>query len=185
MGYSPAPVSTVRGPPAAIASNASAPSDKLPLSESGVWKRRNKVRKYTIDALRRLSGPRPIYFLLNPFTLKSNQFQIFPCSLTRNIITQSMKNLVFHSLLRWKIVILPILTTSYIHFLLRKVGRMYFLNLGVRGLSNLHVWSRSWSPLSVHSRKLRPISRECDWKSVFGDQTFHFSHQQAPNCTFL
>ena len=39
----------------------------------------------------------------------------FPCSLTRIITSQSMKSLAFHSLLRWKMIILPILTTSLIH----------------------------------------------------------------------
>ena len=40
----------------------------------------------------------------------------FSCSLTRNITSHSMKNLAFHSLLRWKMIILPILTTSRMHF---------------------------------------------------------------------
>ena len=40
----------------------------------------------------------------------------FPCSLTRNITSHSMKNLAFHSFLRWKIIILPILTASLINF---------------------------------------------------------------------
>ena len=44
---------------------------------------------------------------------------IFPCSLTRNITLHSMKNLDFHSSLKWKMIILPILTTSLIHFSLR------------------------------------------------------------------
>ena len=39
----------------------------------------------------------------------------FPCSLTRNITSHSMENLAFHSLLRWKMIMLPILTTSPIH----------------------------------------------------------------------
>ena len=40
-----------------------------------------------------------------------------PFSLTRNLITSHrMKILAFHSLLRWKMIILPILTTSLIHF---------------------------------------------------------------------
>ena len=34
-----------------------------------------------------------------------------PCGLTRNIISHSMKNLAFHSLLRWKMIILSILAT--------------------------------------------------------------------------
>ena len=37
----------------------------------------------------------------------------FPCSLTRNITSHSMKNLAFHCLLRWKMIALQILTTSY------------------------------------------------------------------------
>ena len=35
---------------------------------------------------------------------------------TRNITSHSMKNLGFHSSLRWKMIILPILTTSLIHW---------------------------------------------------------------------
>ena len=43
----------------------------------------------------------------------------FPCSLTRNITSHSMKNLACHSLLRWKMIILPILATSFMHFSLK------------------------------------------------------------------
>ena len=35
----------------------------------------------------------------------------FPCSLAKNITSRDMKNLAFHSLLRWKMSRLPILTT--------------------------------------------------------------------------
>ena len=38
----------------------------------------------------------------------------FPCSLTRNMTSHSMENLTFHSLLRWKVIILQILATSLI-----------------------------------------------------------------------
>ena len=63
----------------------------------------------------------------------------FSCSLTRNITSHSMRNLGFHSLLR-----LGDDYTANSHYLtiyisLQKVGRMYFLNLGVKGL-NLSVW---------------------------------------------
>ena len=37
-----------------------------------------------------------------------------------------MKNLTFHSLLRWKRIILPILTASRIHFSLRRLGIVLF-----------------------------------------------------------
>ena len=39
----------------------------------------------------------------------------FPYSLTRNITSHSVKNVAFHSLLRWKMIILPIPTASLIH----------------------------------------------------------------------
>ena len=54
----------------------------------------------------------------------------FPCSLTRNITSHGMENLAFHSLLRWKMIILPIDSTSCIHtFFLWKVRRMWFFEL--------------------------------------------------------
>ena len=56
----------------------------------------------------------------------------FSCNLTRNITSHSIKNLAFHSFLGWKVIMLPTLTYT---FLFRKVGRLYFLNLGVKGLS--------------------------------------------------
>ena len=40
-----------------------------------------------------------------------------PCSLTRNMTSHSMENLTFHSLLRWKTIILQILATSLIELL--------------------------------------------------------------------
>ena len=47
-----------------------------------------------------------------------------------------MENLAFHSLLRWYMIILSILTTSPI-FLFEKVRRMYFLNSGVKVLTSV------------------------------------------------
>ena len=43
----------------------------------------------------------------------------FPCSLTINTTTHSMKNLAFHRSLRWKMIILRILIASLIHFYLK------------------------------------------------------------------
>ena len=37
-----------------------------------------------------------------------------------------MKNLAFHSLLRWKVIVLPMLTTSCIHFSLGRLGECTF-----------------------------------------------------------
>ena len=45
-----------------------------------------------------------------------------------------MENLVFHSTLRWKMIITPHSHYLAHTFLFRKVERMYILNLGVKGL---------------------------------------------------
>ena len=51
-----------------------------------------------------------------------------------------MENLAFHSSLTWKMIILPILTTSLIRYSKLEVGRMYFLNLGVKGLKQTWIY---------------------------------------------
>ena len=74
----------------------------------------------------------------------------FPSSPTRNITSHSKENLAFHSLLRWKMILIQILTTLLMHFLFRKVGRMYFLSSGVKwlmvvvvcGMDRLVHWSQ-------------------------------------------
>ena len=50
-------------------------------------------------------------------TLSHQEWSIsnFPCSLARNVTSHIMKNFAFHSLLRWKMIILTILTTPRIH----------------------------------------------------------------------
>ena len=50
----------------------------------------------------------------------------FSCSLSLNITSHSMENFAFHSLLRWEIIIRPILTTSLIHRLLKMLGECTF-----------------------------------------------------------
>ena len=61
-----------------------------------------------------------------PFRSQGWSISNFPCSLTRNITSHSMKNLAFHSLLRWKMIILPILTTSLIHLSSKRLGERTF-----------------------------------------------------------
>ena len=51
----------------------------------------------------------------------------FPCSLASNITSRNMENFAFHSLLRWKMIMLSIPTTPLIHFSLN------ILSLGVKG----------------------------------------------------
>ena len=46
----------------------------------------------------------------------------FPCSLTGNILSHSMKNLAFYSLFGWRMIILPIHTTSLTHFPFNRLG---------------------------------------------------------------
>ena len=53
----------------------------------------------------------------------------FLCSLTTNITSHSTKNLAFHRLLRLKMITLPILITSLIHFSL-KVRENVLFELG-------------------------------------------------------
>ena len=74
-------------------------------------------------------------------TCKLSSFN-FSCSLTRNITSHSMKNLAFR-LLRWKMIILIILTTLLIYVSFEKLGRMYFLSLGVKGLICCK-WNHEW-----------------------------------------
>ena len=50
----------------------------------------------------------------------------FPCSLTRNMTLHSKENLAFHSLLRWKMILIQILTTLLMHFLFRRLGECTF-----------------------------------------------------------
>ena len=63
---------------------------------------------------------------VNPLTPKSDQYRISSAA-SPEITPHSMKNLAFHSLLRWKTIILPITTTSPIH--------LYFFDLGVKWLT--------------------------------------------------
>ena len=61
----------------------------------------------------------------------------FPCSLTRNITSHSMENFVFHSLLRWKMIIKPILNTSLIHLSLGRLGECSFWTWEWKGQTSL------------------------------------------------
>ena len=58
----------------------------------------------------------------------------FPCSLTRNMTSHSMENLTFHSLLRWKVIILQIIATSLIQSLFERLGEYTFWAFWVKGL---------------------------------------------------
>ena len=58
-----------------------------------------------------------------------------------------MKNLAFHSLLRWKMIILQF-SLHNLYLLFERVGRMYLLNLGVKGfISNNRFYGTPWSTI--------------------------------------
>ena len=57
----------------------------------------------------------------------------FPCTLTRNSTPHSMKNLAFHRLLRWKMIVLVTLTASLIYFSLKLLGDCAFRNWEWKG----------------------------------------------------
>ena len=50
----------------------------------------------------------------------------FPSSPTRNMTSHSKDSLAFHSLLRWKMILIQILTTLLMHFLFRRLGECTF-----------------------------------------------------------
>ena len=52
-----------------------------------------------------------VHGYFHPFTPKSDQLQISP-AVPQEITSHSIENLPFHSLLRWEMIILPILTSS-------------------------------------------------------------------------
>ena len=71
------------------------------------YKKKIKTEKLTVE-LRLMTIPLLTDSLpLHPFTPKINPIPNFPCSLSRNITSHSMKNLDFHRSLRWKMIILP------------------------------------------------------------------------------
>ena len=80
--------------------------------------------------------------LFNPFTSKSDQFHISPAGPPGILHPTVWRTWLFTAYSDEGWSILPILTTSLIHF--SEVGRMYFLGLGVRGLNSSgynYVWT--------------------------------------------
>ena len=69
-----------------------------------------------------------------------------PLQLHQKFTPHSMKNLAFHSLLSWKMIILPILTTSLIHLSLKGWGNVHFEPGSERG-GNSTLLSQSYKKL--------------------------------------
>ena len=70
---------------------------------------------------------------IKPFHSQEWSISNFPCSLTRNIAPHSMENLAFHRLLEWKLIILPILATSLVHYSLKGWEDVIFVFGSERG----------------------------------------------------
>ena len=64
--------------------------------------------------------------LFNPFTPESDQCQISPPAPSEILHHTSKENLAFHSLLRWKMIIIQILAISLMHFLFKRLGECTF-----------------------------------------------------------
>ena len=60
-----------------------------------------------------------------PFTLKSNQFQM-SLAASPDLLHHTVWRTWLHSVLRWKMIILPILPTSLIHILSNRLGECNF-----------------------------------------------------------
>ena len=89
----------------------------------------------------------------------------FPCSFIKNITSHSMENLIYNSLLRWRYFTTNSHCLTYT-FLFRKVRRMYFLNMEVKGLKahathylavdpSYSIWSHSNVPRQICSASIR------------------------------
>ena len=102
-------------------------------------RRRHKCMHFAFTMAKPISfihdGISPILSLPRVIDLK---FPLQPR--TRNITSHSMENLAFHSLGKWKMIILPILNTSFIHLSLKGFGERIFLNLGVKGCTCFSLW---------------------------------------------
>ena len=78
------------------------------------------------------------------FMAHSQEWSIsnFPCSLTSNVTLRSRENLVFHSFTEMEEDYTTWFSVPHLNISLWEVGRMYFLNLGVKGLTKYQNQSR-------------------------------------------
>ena len=75
-----------------------------------------------------VAGPLWMWFVAPSYPFHSWEWSMsnFPSSPTRNITSHSKENLAYYSLLRWKMIVIQILTTSLIHFLSNRLGECTF-----------------------------------------------------------
>ena len=78
----------------------------------------------------------------------------FSCSSPRNITSHSKENLAFHSLLKWKMIIMQILATSLMYLLFKRLGECTFWAQEWKGKPfHSQEWSISNSPCSLITRE--------------------------------
>ena len=120
----------------------------------------------------------------------------FSCSLSRNITSHSMENLTLHFLLRWKMIIITNSHYLTYTFLIKKVGRMYVWNLGVKGLKTFqwYLWlrPRPHVPVCLKTQTFvcglafRPqVSDDCTYrnrKPLKTDTCEHWKNSCAATC---
>ena len=96
---------------------------------------------------------------MNPFTPKSDQCQISPAASPEILHHTVRRTWLFHTLLRWKTIILPILATSLIHFIFKRLGRECLLfelrSEKVKPELSLQVCSSTWDGFSTRTAALR------------------------------
>ena len=115
-----------------------------------------------------------------PFHSQEWSISNFPCSLTRNITSHSMENLAFHSsLIRWKMTILPILTTSLNTLLFKWLREIMF-------------WNWEWQTLQLQPchgtfsstpppPPLPPLPPLTAWQCYYAELYCFLSDQAWPN----
>ena len=96
-----------------------------------------------------------------PFTPKSDQFQICPAA-SPKISSHKVWKTCFSKLTQLKDHLLPILTTSHIS-LFKKVGRMYFLNLEIKGIISVN---KPWTNPAPYLWMLK--ARPLEWIPFYG-----------------
>ena len=104
----------------------------------------------------------------------------FSCSLTRNIPSHSMENLAFHILLRSKMIILPTLTTSLIHFSLKGWENVLFELRSERGNLFLHRPNYTLRLLSINSGNYTDRARKYIVEWTFLYSTLFNCSQTSP-----
>ena len=91
----------------------------------------------------------------------------FSCSITRIITSHRMENLAFNSLLRWNMIMTPILTTYLIHFSFKGWENVLF-ERGSERVVRKRVAHMLWSH---HDRRRQPWTQKSRWHT----ETIHTS----------